>query len=73
MYFDICIDILENIEINNFSEDYENLKNQLNDDKGKLIGYLFAGLLIGRLYEKFINTKKKIFKKFKWIKNFKKL
>tara|TARA_B100000945_G_C19844764_1_gene351175 strand:+ start:328 stop:483 length:156 start_codon:yes stop_codon:yes gene_type:complete len=49
----------------NFSEDYENLKNQLNDDKGKLIGYLFAGLLIGRLYEKFINTKKKIFKKFK--------
>ena len=65
MYFDICIDILENIEMNNFSEDYENLKNQLNDDKGKLIGYLFAGLLIGRLYEKFINTKKKIFKKFK--------
>ncbi len=65
MYFDICIDILENIEMNNFSEDYENLKNQLNDDKGKLIGYLFAGLLIGRLYEKFINTKKKIFKKIK--------
>ena len=65
MYFDICIDILENNKMNNFSEDYENLKNQLNDDKGKLIGYLFAGLLIGRLYEKFINTKKKIFKKFK--------
>ena len=65
MYFDICIDILENIEMNNFSEDYENLKNQSNDDKGKLIGYLFAGLIIGRLYEKFNNTKKKIFKKFK--------
>ena len=65
MYFDICIDILENIEMNNFSEDYENLKNQLNDDKGKLIGYLFAGLIIGRLYEKFNITKKKIFKKFK--------
>ena len=65
MYFDICIDILENNKMNNFSEDYENLKNQLNDDKGKLIGYLFAGLLIGRLYEKFSNTKKKIFKKFK--------
>ena len=65
MYFDICIDILENIEMNNFSDDYENLKKQLNDDKGKLIGYLFAGLVIGRLYEKFNNTKKKIFKKFK--------
>ena len=65
MYFNIWIDILENIKMNNFSEDYENLKNQVNDDKGKLIGYLFAGLIIGRLYEKFNNTKKKIFKKFK--------
>ena len=65
MYFDICIDILENIKMNNFSDDYENLKKQINDDKGKLIGYLFAGLLIGRLYEKFNNTKKKIFKKFR--------
>jgi len=65
MYLDIWIDILENIKMNNFSDDYENLKNQLDDDKGKLIGYLFAGLVIGRLYEKFNNTKKKIFKKFK--------
>ena len=24
--------------MNDFSNDYENLKNQLNDDKGKLIG-----------------------------------
>jgi len=51
--------------MNNFSDDYENLKNQLNDERGKLIGYLFAGLIIGRLYEKFSNAKKKIFKKFK--------
>ena len=51
--------------MSDFSNDYENLKNQLNDDKGKLIGYLFAGLIIGRLYEKLNNTKKKIFKKFK--------
>ena len=50
MYFDIYINFLENNKMNNYSEDYENLKNQLNDDKGKLIGYLFAGLLIGRLY-----------------------
>ena len=65
MYLDIWIDILENTKMKNFSDDYENLKNQLDDDKGKLIGYLFAGLIIGRLYEKFNNTKKKIFKKFK--------
>ena len=51
--------------MNNFSDDYENLKNQLNNDKGQLIGYLFAGLIIGRLYEKLNSTKKKIFKKFK--------
>ena len=36
--------------MNDFSNDYENLKNQLNDDKCKLIGYLFSGLIIGRLY-----------------------
>tara|TARA_B100000902_G_scaffold103844_1_gene106093 strand:+ start:208 stop:363 length:156 start_codon:yes stop_codon:yes gene_type:complete len=51
--------------MNKISDDYEYLKNQLNDDKGKLIGYLFAGLIIGRLYEKFNSTKKKILKKFK--------
>ncbi len=65
MYFDICIDILENSKMNKFSDDYDNLKNQINEDKGKLIGYLFAGLIIGRLYEKFNKTKKKIFKKFR--------
>ena len=50
MYLDICIDILENIKMNDFSNDYENLKNQLNDDKGKLIGYLFAGLLLSLIH-----------------------
>jgi len=65
MYLNICNDILENIKMNKISDDYEYLKNQLNDDKGKLIGYLFAGLIIGRLYEKFNSTKKKILKKFK--------
>ena len=44
--------------MNEFSKDYENLKNQIDGDKGKLIGYLFVGLLLQ-------NTKKKIFKKFK--------
>jgi len=65
MYFDLCINFLEAIKVNEFSKDYENLKNQIDGDKGKLIGFLFAGLLLGRIYEKLQNTKKKIFKKFK--------
>ena len=65
MYFDLCINFLEDIKVNDFSKDYENLKNQIDGDKGKLIGYLFVGLLLGRIYEKLQSTKKKIFKKFK--------
>tara|TARA_B100000965_G_scaffold183578_1_gene153266 strand:- start:151 stop:312 length:162 start_codon:yes stop_codon:yes gene_type:complete len=50
-----------------FSNDYENLKKQIDSesDKGKLIGYLFAGLIIGRIYEKLQRTKKKVFKRFR--------
>ena len=65
MYFDLCINFLEDIKVNEFSKDYENLKNQIDGDKGKLIGILFVGLLLGRIYEKLQSTKKKIFKKFK--------
>jgi hypothetical protein len=65
MYFDLCINFLEDIKVNEFYKDYENLKNQIDGDKGKLIGFLFVGLLLGRIYEKLQNTKKKIFKKFK--------
>ena len=67
MYFDICIHILEDIKMSQFSNDYENLKKQIDSesDKGKLIGYLFAGLIIGRIYEKLQRTKKKVFKRFK--------
>ena len=57
-----------------FPDDYENLKKQLDGDgdKGKLISYLFAGLIIGRIYEKLRRTKKMVFKRFKWINDFKK-
>ncbi len=51
--------------MNEFTDDYENLKNQIDGDKGKLIGYLFAGMIIGRVYEKLRHTKKMIFKRFK--------
>ena len=57
-----------------FLDDYKNLKKQIDGDgdKGKLIGYLFAGLIIGRMYEKLRRTKKTVFKRFKWINDFKK-
>ena len=57
-----------------FPDDYENLKKQLDgdDDKGKLISYLFAGLIIGRVYEKIRRTKQRVFKRVKWINDFKK-
>ena len=65
MYFNIRIYFLEIIKVNDFSKDYENLKNQIDGDKGKLIGFLFVGLIIGRIYEKLRFTKKKIFRRFK--------
>ena len=50
-----------------FQNNYENLKKQIDSDgdKGKLIGYLFAGLIVGRIYEKLHRTKKMVFKRFK--------
>ena len=65
MYFNIRIYFLEIIKVNDFSKDYENLKNQIDGDKGKLIGFLFVGLIIGRIYEKLRFTKKRIFRRFK--------
>ena len=65
MYFNIRIYFLEIIKVSDLSEDYENLKNQIDGDKGKLIGFLFVGLIIGRIYEKLRFTKKKIFRRFK--------
>tara|TARA_Y100000768_G_scaffold46784_2_gene30505 strand:- start:1791 stop:1952 length:162 start_codon:yes stop_codon:yes gene_type:complete len=53
--------------VSKFSNDYKNLKKQIDSesDKSKLIGYLFAGLIIGRIYEKLRRTKKNVFKRFK--------
>ncbi len=65
MYFDIRIHSMEDFKMNESTEDYKNLKNQIDGNKGKLIGYLFAGLIIGRVYEKLRHTKKIIFKRFK--------
>ena len=45
-----------------FSENYKNLKDQISDNDSKVIPYLIFGIVIGRIFEKIIHTKK-IFKK----------
>ncbi len=48
-----------------FSENYDNLKNELNKDQSKLISLLFFGIILGRIYEKFLMVKKSITKRFR--------
>ena len=59
--------------MNDFKKNFENLNNDLNNENKNLISILIFGLLIGRLYEKFVRLKKNIRKKFTWTKNSKKL
>ena len=49
--------------MNEFSENYKNLKDQIFDNDSKVIPYLKYGIVIGRTFEKIIRTKKRIFKK----------
>ena len=56
-----------------FSENYINLKDQISDNDSKVIPYLIFGIVIGRIFEKIISTKKRIFKKRRWVKEHKKL
>ena len=49
--------------MNEFSENYKNLKDQIPDNDSKVIPYLIFGIVIGRIFEKIIRTKKRIFKK----------
>lgn len=51
--------------MSSFSENYNNLKDELNNDKSKLISLLFFGIILGRVYEKFLMLKKSITKRFK--------
>ena len=64
---------MENIKMSEFSENYKNLKDQISDNDSKVIPYLIFGIVIGRILEKIIRTKKRIFKKRKWVKEHKKL
>ena len=56
-----------------FSENYKNLKDQISDNDSKVIPYLIFGIVIGRIFEKIVRIKKRIFKKRKWVKEHKKL
>ena len=64
---------MENIKMSEFSENYKNLKDQISDNDSKVIPYLIFGIVIGRVVEKIIRTKKRIFKKRRWVKEHKKL
>ena len=64
---------MENIKMSEFSENYKNLKEQISDNDSKVIPYLIFGIVIGRVFEKIVRTKKRIFKKRRWVKERKKL
>jgi hypothetical protein len=51
--------------MSSFSENYDNLKDEINNDKSKLISLLFLGIILGRVYEKFLKLKKSITGRFK--------
>lgn len=59
--------------MSSFSENYDNLKNELNKDQSKLVSLLFLGIILGRVYEKFLNIKKSVTRRFKWAKIHKRL
>ena len=54
---------MENIKMSEFSKNYKNLKEQISDNDPKVIPYLLFGIVIGRIFEKIVRTKKRIFKK----------
>ena len=64
---------MENIKMSEFSENYKNLKDQISDNDSKVIPYLIFGIVIGRIFEKIVRIKKRIFKKRTWVKERKKL
>ena len=52
---------------------FKNLKNEINEENSKLITFLFFGILIGRIYEKYRKIKKSVFKRLSWINLYKNL
>ncbi len=49
--------------MNEFKNEYRNLKESINSDNSKLISFLIMGILLGRIIEKFKIIKKKFRRK----------
>ena len=54
---------LEDIEMNDFKDEYRNLKDSINSDNSKIVSFLVIGVLLGRMIEKFYNLKKRLRRK----------
>ena len=54
---------MENIKMTDYKDSYNELKKSINSDNSKIISFLFFGILLGRLFEKYRKLKKSIFKK----------
>ena len=59
----IRINCMENIKMTEYRETYNELKKNINSENSKVISYLFFGILVGRVYEKYRKIKKSILKK----------
>ncbi len=49
--------------MNEFKEEYNNLKKSINSDNSKLVSFLILGILLGRIVEKYKNIKRKLRRK----------
>ena len=58
--------------MNDFKDEYRNLKDSINSDNSKIVSFLVIGVLLGRLIEKFYILKKRLRRK-KWINQCKNL
>ena len=63
MHCHFCYYDLEDIEMNDFKDEYRNLKDSINADNSKIVSFLVLGVLLGRLIEKFYNLKKRLRRK----------
>ena len=63
MHCDFRYYYLEDIEMNDFKDEYRNLKDSINSDNSKIVSFLVIGVLLGRLIEQFYNLKKRLRRK----------
>ena len=46
--------------MNEFKDNYDDLKNNINSENSKLISFLIYGIILGRLLEKYKKLRKKM-------------